>query len=136
MVRFFSLLKRREGMSNEDFIKYYETHHSKLRITFPHDHVSRATGYRRSYIAPHPHPIGQATAGVDYDCILELIYPDREALDADMAFLSSDGVRPIFAEDEDQLFDRQYSRCYVVYEEHSSEGLPVSAVGAGQPVMT
>jgi hypothetical protein len=121
MVRFVSLLKRRQGMSPEEFVKYYETRHSKLRRTFAHDHVSKATGYRRSYLAPHPHPIAQATEGVDYDCIMELTYPNRAALDADMAFLSADGVRPIFAEDEENLFDRRYSRCYIVYDESLSE---------------
>ena len=130
MVRFVALLKRREGMSPEEFVKYYETRHSKLLSTFPHDHVSGAIGYRRTYIAPHPHPIDQATAGADYDCIMELAYPNRQSLEADMAFLSSDGVRPIFVEDENQLFDRRYSRCYVVYDENASDGLTISAPGA------
>ena len=130
MVRFISLLKRREGISPEEFVNYYETRHSKLLGMFPHDHVSGAIGYRRSYIEPHPHPIAQATAGVDYDCVMELAYPDRKALQADMEFLSSDGVRPIFAEDEDQLFDRRYSRCYIVYQENSSDKLPISASGS------
>jgi hypothetical protein len=116
MIKFIALLKRKDGMSFEDFKHYYETRHSQLRSTISHPHVSRATGYTRTYLTPARHPIEQPIAGVDYDCITEITYPDREALDADMAFLDEDEVRLIFAQDEENLFDRKYSRCYTVEE--------------------
>jgi hypothetical protein len=117
MIKFVALLKRKEGMPFEAFKDYYETRHSKLRASIESDHVSRAVRYQRRYLQPVPHPIAQATAGVDFDAIIELWYPDREALDSDMAFLSHPDVRPIYAEDEENLFDRKYIRCYVVEEE-------------------
>lgn len=120
MVRFISLLKRRDGMTLEQFRDYYENHHSKLLGALGREHRSAAVCYTRTYLRPALHPIEQPTAGVDYDVIMELVYPDRASLDADMTFLGSDGIRSAFAEDEDRLFDRQYSRCYIVDEEFSA----------------
>lgn len=120
MVVFVALLKRREGMSPAAFKDYYETVHSRLLGKADASHASGATGYRRRYLEPAPHPIAQPTHGVDYDVIMELTYPDRAALDHDMAFLSRPDIRALFAEDEDRLFDRRYSHCYVVSDEVAS----------------
>lgn len=117
---FVALLKRREGMSPAAFKDYYETVHSKLLAKAAGDHKSGAIGYRRRYLEPAPHPIAQATGGVDYDVIMELSYPDRAALDADMAFLGRADINLLFAEDEDKLFDRRYSRCYIISDEVAS----------------
>ena len=120
MVKFICLLRRKEGMSFDDFKAYYETRHSKLRDAITDDHKSGAIRYQRRYIRPTPHPIAQASAGADYDCILELWYPDRATLNADMAWLSRPDIGRVYADDEANLFDRRFNRSYIIDEETPS----------------
>ena len=124
MVKFIALMKRREGMSFEDFKNYYKSNHSQLRAALPTSTVpvqpkSKCIKTERQFLMPMDHPIDNATAGREanrYDVVLEKWYETMEDLEEDMAFLSHKDVWPIYLEDENKLFDRRYSRCYVVEE--------------------
>ena len=116
MIKFIAFLKRREGMSFDDFREYYENTHSKIVGTISPPHVSGATSYKRTYLMPALHPIEQPTAGVDYDCITELCYADRDTFEKDMTFFGREDVKAIIAKDEENLFDRKYIRCYLEIE--------------------
>ena len=48
MVKMIALLRRKAGMSREDFIQYYETKHVPLILK----HVKIMADYRRSYVVP------------------------------------------------------------------------------------
>ena len=119
MVRFVSLLKRREGMSYEDFKNYYQSTHSQRRKTLPDIPKTKCVKTERRFMVETAHPIDDATAGTEaprYDVILEKWYETLEDIQDDMKILGREDVWPIYLEDENQLFDRRYSVCYIVEE--------------------
>ncbi len=113
MIKFVSLLKRRPGMSFEEFVTYYETRHAVLGA----EHLPGAQHYERRFLRPVPHPI-DGSLREDYDCITELWFDDREAMEKSFAHLGEPDIAALFAEDEEKLFDRSRSLCYVVDREH------------------
>lgn len=126
MIKFISLLKRREGMSYEEFKDYYKSNHAQLRANNPELRAtieeqpkSKCVKTERKFLTRIDHPIDNATAGTDavaYDVILEKSYESLEDLQEEMAVLGHDDVWPIYLEDEKKLFDRRYSVCYIVEE--------------------
>jgi hypothetical protein len=119
MIKFVALLKRREGMSYEDFKDYYKSNHSQLRSTIPDLPKSSCVKTERKFLKRTDHPIDNATAGnaaCVYDAILEKSYESMADLHEDMGNLGHEDVWPIYLEDENKLFDRRYSVCYIVEE--------------------
>jgi ketosteroid isomerase-like protein len=111
MLKCVALLKRREGMSREAFIDYYETRHAPL-IT---ELAPQILVYRRNF----PEPDGRfefGGAAVDFDCLTELFFADRAAYDAFAARCAEPDVARRIAEDEENVFDRAATRMMVVEE--------------------
>ena len=100
-----ALLKRREGMSKEDFQAYYETKHSEIgkRVL-----GGWATRYERRYLFPRS-PDEQDQ---DFDVILEIDFPDEAAFEGCFAAMSDPESQQIITEDEAKLFDRSRIRGY------------------------
>ncbi|NHC21889.1 EthD domain-containing protein [Nocardioides sp. IC4_145] len=113
MIRWVFLLRRRPGMSTEDFRDYYERHHARLG----EKHVPQAARYVRRFLDPPP----LSTAPVDDadDVITELWFLAREDLDAAVEHLSSPAVQAEIVADELRLFDRSRTRSYLVVEHDS-----------------
>src|SRR3546814_6167358 len=62
MVKLVALLKAKEGLSQEEFEKYYEKYHVPLVLT----HLTQIANNRRNYVLPDPllrtqHKIGRAS---------------------------------------------------------------------------
>lgn len=113
MIKLVFLLKRRAGMSFDDFKKYYETRHAVLGRKF----LPTAVRYQRRFLQAYGAPAGYENPDDGYDCITEMWFTDRAALDAAMAGASTPDVAAILAEDEEKLFDRNKIRFYLVEEE-------------------
>ncbi|API60837.1 hypothetical protein BSL82_17395 [Tardibacter chloracetimidivorans] len=77
-VKMIMLIKRKSGLTPEEFKKHYEAYHSKLGQKF-FGHLM--TSYKRNYVALSRQGIGSATRTVEwgYDCITEFIYPNMAA---------------------------------------------------------
>jgi len=113
MIKAVGLFKRKPGMSKEDFVAYYEDHHARIGEKIV---GGAATHYLRRYL----YPFAPGAPEPEYDVIMELWFPDRETLDARMAWITSDPVAVAEREtDEENLFDRSTMVMYVV-DEHSS----------------
>ena len=105
MIKALFFLKRKEGITHEQFREHFETSHAKLA----HEHFGHLMiGYQRNY----PSAVRQgATHGahqqVDYDvdCVSEWFLKDEESLDQILTILSSADVGPIFREDEAKFLD-------------------------------
>jgi EthD domain len=110
MIRIMALLKRKAGMSMDDFIDYYETRHALLGQTY----LVNARAYRRHYLHPVAYPLSGEMADSVYDVITEVCYDTEEEYQQDMATLGSPGVSKIMAEDEDNLFDTTQNRTFMV----------------------
>ena len=123
MIKVVTLLTRKPGMSREAFIEYYETHH---RIIGEKYLSGFATKYQRRYMrsAGFREQDGDAPP---FDVLMEIWYPDQEALNGALAVLSTEEAQAEIAADEERLFDRELIRSYMV-EEYESE-MPVVEAG-------
>jgi hypothetical protein len=111
MVRLVALLKRRAGMSMEEFIEYYETQHLVLALPFIRDH---AIEHCRRYLIPMPNPIGGSRVESPYDVITEVAFPDESRLAQAIRSLSSPEVSQLIAGDEKKLFNRRQCHAFRV----------------------
>lgn len=114
-VTVITLLKRRDGMSREDFRAYYESTHRRIgeRVL-----AGYATRYVRRYLTP--------TDGLDQTCdadvVMEIDFPDEATRDACFASLGDPAVLAEIVEDEQRLFDRSRIRTFSVTESASEMG--------------
>lgn len=113
MIKMVTLLKRRPGMSMEEFIEYYESHHRVIgeRVLKPH-----AARYVRRYLDPVANPSGGKAEDSEYDVLLEVWYPDEASFEAAMKTISAPDNLKIIEEDEARLFDRPRMRSFMVRE--------------------
>ena len=123
MIKVVTLLTRKLGMSREAFIEHYETHHRKIGEKYL---SGFATKYQRRYMqsAGFREQDGDAPP---FDVLMEIWYPDQDALNGALAVLSTEEAQAEIAADEERLFDRKLIRSYTV-EEYESE-MPVVEAG-------
>jgi uncharacterized protein (TIGR02118 family) len=73
MIKSITLIKRKPGLSREEFIKYYEEVHVPLSLK----HFPTFRRYVRNYVVA---PFG--TEEPDFDCIMEVWFDDAEGAQA------------------------------------------------------
>ena len=112
MLKLLVMLKKKPGMSDEDFRAYYETTHSQM-VRF----IPEAKRYVRRYLVPLHNPVPTPDAPpADVDVLTEVWFDDRASFETAMARVSSPEISAIFAEDEENLFDRGFVRNFLVEE--------------------
>ena len=74
MFKTVCLLKRKPGMSLDDFKAYYETHHKRFGETY----LPKTARFMRRYMNPVPNPMTGEVAELDYDVITETWFENRE----------------------------------------------------------
>jgi len=115
MFKCIALLKRRDGMSHEAFVAYYETCHAPLiRHLLP-----GIVDYRRNYVDRDGTFLYPAAGPIDFDVVTEIWLADRAAYDRFLARAAEPEVATAIAKDEENLFDRDATRMFVV-EEHGA----------------
>jgi uncharacterized protein (TIGR02118 family) len=116
MIKLVALLKRKPGMSREEFIAHYEMRHVPLAMQL----TAIGHDYRRNY----PHTVrsdGQEIdAAPEYDAITEVWFHDQRAYEAFSASMKTPQIRKCIVADEEQFLDRASSRIFIV-EEYVSE---------------
>jgi EthD domain len=109
------LLRRKPGITHDQFREHYETSHAVLgQKHFGH----LITSYTRNYNPPSPEPGPDATPTErliaatrwDYDCITEWEMRDEAALDEVFALLLDPVIGRIFHDDEEHFLDRSSVR--------------------------
>jgi hypothetical protein len=117
------LLKRKPGMSLEEFIERYEREH----VPAVSKNARRITFYARHYLHPGSFVVhGDEVLEPEYDVITELWYDSREAFDEQQEQLRGQpDVIAFVAADEERIFDRAKTR--TVYVEDRVSDLTVSA---------
>lgn len=124
MYKLVGLLKRRPGMTRQDFIRYYETTHRRIGEKYLAGHAVR---YMRRFLDPLPNPLDGTTSEPEFDVILEIWFSDRARCEATMAMMTAPEIAAEISADEEQLFDRPRNRFFTV-EEHVSELPPPRGV--------
>jgi hypothetical protein len=112
MFKTITLLKRRDGLSLDEFIAYYEDHHRRIGEKYLRGGAVR---YVRRFLRPLD-DIGDPT---DYDVVTEIWFPDRASFEATLSALKRPQAAAEIAADEERLFDRSKIRMFKV-EEHES----------------
>ena len=118
MIKAVGFLKRKPGMSFDDFMSYYKTKHSKLG-----DEVMRSVGalrYVRRFIVPAANPFTGDTPESEYDVIVEFWFKDQASLEANFAIATGER-REEFERDEENFIDRRATRLVIVVEEDESD---------------
>jgi EthD domain len=120
IYKFVLFLKRKPGMTPEEFEHYYENVHSKLGKQIVPD--VGAFKYVRRYLTPIAGSLGERAEDLEYDEITEVWFRDYEKFKAVAERVSRGELAPEVAEDEAKFMDRSKTRFATVVEyEHSFE---------------
>ena len=114
-ITLVALLHRREGMTPEEFVDYYETTHRLIGERVLGRFASR---YVRRYLKPM-----ESEPGADPDTpdvIMEIDFPDQASMDGFFALAGEPETAALIAADEEKIFDRSRIAFFTV-EEHSSD---------------
>ena len=116
MIKTIAFLKCKAGLTREEFVRRYETQHAPLILSI----APQVCEYRRNFLLPEGAITAPGASKVDFDVVTELWYADQAAFEAAMAAFTSPGNAARIAADEEQVFDRAYTRFYVVEERISA----------------
>jgi hypothetical protein len=115
VIKTIAFLKRKAGMSQEAFERYYETRHAPLILSI----APQVCDYRRNFLLPEGAIVMPGLPLLDFDVVTELWYPDEAAYTAALAAFTDPVNAKRIAADEENVFDRAYTRFYVVKESRS-----------------
>jgi uncharacterized protein (TIGR02118 family) len=113
MVKLICFLKRKPGMSFEDFVKHYETVHKPLVD-------SMNPGFRkyaRRYIKPQANRVYSGQGESPYDVITEMWFDSQEDYDRGIGRMASDENAAAIAADSEKMFDMTKAHFFTIAEE-------------------
>ena len=116
MYKVIGLLKRRPGMSPEEFREYYESNHRVIGEKYLKKFAVR---YLRRYLQGFADPITGKIAEQEYDVLLEIWYRDKQAFEEANRLFAEPDICDEIATDEEKLFDRSASRFFSLEEVES-----------------
>ena len=111
MIKVFGYLKRKPGLTPQEFADYYERNHVPLVLS----KAFMPMVYKRNYIQ-RGDDFNIEGDEIGFDCMTELVFTDRDNLTAWMSSLGGDEI----ALDEANFIDRAATRSYVVDERTSA----------------
>ena len=117
MFKMIALLKRKSGITTEEFIDLYEQGHSKFAVRF----LPKVRRYERRYIRDIANPVTGVDDAPAFDVVTEVWWDNRADFEAAMAVVGSPENAKLFEEDEEKLFDRPAMRIFVVEHEGASD---------------
>jgi hypothetical protein len=115
MYNVFAFLNKRDGISMDAFIDYYENNHVPLILSLS----TTPLIYKRRYVV-HDEKLSEGSPTIDFDVMTELGFSDREACLAWMGKLYGPDVGEQVVSDEARFLDRSRTRAYLVDERITS----------------
>lgn len=116
MIKMIVLLKRKAGLTRDQFIARYEGGHAKLA----EKHLTNAVRYVRRYLEPLPELFTGDTIEPEHDVITEVWFENQEQYEIAMKRLAQPEVVAEIVEDEETLFERDKHRVFMVDERDSA----------------
>ncbi len=112
MIKSITLIKRKPGLSREEFIKHYEEVHAPLALK----HFPTFKRYLRNYVITPP-----GAEELDFDCITEIWFENMEGSKAVTDALGgyTTEIGKIFHDDEERFMDRDSRVSFLVEEKVS-----------------
>ncbi|WP_336968555.1 EthD domain-containing protein [Sphingobium aromaticiconvertens] len=134
MIKQIVFLKKRDDMSMEDFMDYYENQHSRLSKKMgAKPALPNAQRYVRRYLAPEANPLTGAVIHPGYDCIMEIWWNSRADFEAAMKGLSDPAMLEHRMADERKLFASNNNPVCTAVEHDSPVG-PENRIPRCEPV--
>ncbi len=122
MWKLMTGMRRKPGTSFDAFRDYYETVHAPIAARVLE---GAAMAYRRNYVMErsfiYPERTDKDQVAGTFDCIAEVWFETREALDALLLRMAEPHVRSVLVEDRRKFIDES-SICYMVCEERALPG--------------
>lgn len=115
MIKTIAFLRKKAGMSQEAFERYYETRHAPLILSI----APQICDYRRNFLRTAGAIVAPGLPALDFDVVTELWYPDEAAFAQAMAAFTDPVNAKRIADDEENVFDRAYTRFHAVTESRS-----------------
>ena len=123
MLKMVLLVRRKEGLSREEFIAHYKSTHAPLAET----QLKNMSGYKRTFLIP----ASEVSEGSDdweskiplteqYDAMVEFEWASQEDFDADNAGLFGEAGKILVA-DEEKFMDRSSMRFFIVADQEVSD---------------
>ena len=109
MIKAIALLKRKPGLSREEFVSHYEEVHVPLILK----HSTGIAKYVRNFV------VSDGATETDYDCITELWYENMEAFNSTISVWGTEAGKVII-DDENSFIDRDKIVFFIVDERTSS----------------
>ena len=105
MFKQLCFFKKRPDMSLDEFMDYYENHHTQLsRKLGRSPSIPNAVRYVRRYVQPEKNPVTGEVHDLGYDCIMEIWWNSREDFEHSQRLIASPERLPATMEDERKLF--------------------------------
>ena len=121
MLKQLVFLKKRDDMTMEEFMDYYENHHSQLSKKMGKAAtIAGAQRYVRRYLKPEENTVVGETVESGYDCIMEIWWNSRKEFEATQKFIAS--RVEFIKEDEAKLFSTHHHPVCTVEEYDSPMG--------------
>ncbi len=117
MIKNIALLKRKDGLTRDQFIDYYENKHAPLILKL----MPGIQKYVRNFLSDDGNRYIFPKAGpIDFDVVTEIWLKDRAAYDRFAAEAAKPEVMAAISADEANFLDSSYTRMFVVEERVSN----------------
>ena len=116
MFKAIVMIKRRKGMTMEEFIDYYESTHIPLALKF----VPNLKKNVRHYLTSYGNDVYGANSEPPFDVYTEIWFDDREDFELGMKYLTEPETAKIIGKDEENLFDKSSIR-FMTMEEYETD---------------
>src|SRR5207248_4632076 len=104
MLKVLAFLSKRDDLTTEAFIDYYENRHVPLVLGL----MDTPVVYKRNYLK-RGNEFNVEDDSIDFDVVSEFVFADREALLASLELISVEAI----IKDEENFLDRSRTRIYV-----------------------
>lgn len=103
MIKTVMILRRKAGMSRDEFRAHYEQVHAPLTL----ECLPGVAGYRRLFVNSGASPFGHPDAALDFDVVTEMTFASRDAYENAMLAMRDERAARLLQEDQALLFDTQ-----------------------------
>ncbi len=121
MFKQICFFKKREDMTMEEFMDYYENQHSQMaKKQGLKPAIPNARRYVRRYIKPEMNPVTGEVHDPGFNCIMEIWWDSREDFENSQRLIADPERLPHTKADEANLFASHANPIYSVIEESDS----------------
>lgn len=121
MFKQICFFRKRDDMTMDEFLDYYENQHSQLsKRQGRAPSIPNARRYVRRYLKPEMNPVTGEVIDSGYDCLMEIWWDSREDFENSQKIIADPERLDFVKEDEAKLFSSHANPVVSVIEEYDS----------------